>query len=363
VIRTRGLVRACMVVCAAGLVACSGGNGDTTSPTKTSTSTTAAGAAATGGSATSSGSSGGPAGGGVRRSAGCASPAAPATDGTVQVGGASRRYLLALPGDLRAPAPVVLDLHGLGEPAPLEAAYTRLGPIGTAAGMIVVTPTSDNPQNSWAYPVLNPKDANFVGAILDQLEATRCIDVSREVAAGISNGAGLADGLVCALNGRLAAIFPVAGVNILRPCATARPTTVIAFHGTADELVPYEGGVPFSGVKGGSVAQRLSRLISPQERALYNRIHLQPVETAVGAYAQQFGCTGPAVTRPASGITLRTYGGCTGNAAVALYTVDGGGHTWPGGGGSGTESALGMTTQAISASQIIVDTVKGLRTR
>jgi polyhydroxybutyrate depolymerase len=299
----------------------------------------------------------------VRRSAGCASPARPATEGTVQVGGASRRYLLALPGDLRAPAPVVFDLHGLGEPAALEAAYTRLGPIGTAAGMIVVTPASDNPQNSWAYPILDPKDANFVAAILDQLEATRCVDPSREVAAGISNGAGLADGLVCALNGRLAAIFPVAGVNILRPCTTARPTTVIAFHGTADELVPYAGGVPFSGVKGGPVAQRLSRLISPQERALFNRIRLQPVETAVGAYAQQFGCSGPTVTQPASGITLRTYAGCSSNATVALSTIDGGGHTWPGGTGGGAESALGMTTQAISASRIIVDTVKGLRTR
>jgi polyhydroxybutyrate depolymerase len=357
-------VLVCTVVCAAGLVGCSGGNGDTTSPTKTSTSTTAAAAAATGGSSTSTaGAGGGPAGAGVRRSAGCASPAGPATEGTVQVGGASRRYLLALPADRRAPAPVVFDLHGLGEPAALQAAYTRLGPIGTAAGMIVVTPTSDNPQNSWAYPVLNPKDANFVGAILDQLEGTRCVDVSREVAAGISNGAGLADGLVCGLNGRLAAIFPVAGVNILRPCTTARPTTVIAFHGTADELVPYEGGVPFSGVKGGPVAQRLSRLISPQERALFNRIRLQPVESAVAAYAQQFGCTGPTVTQPASGITLRTYGGCASNATVALYTVDGGGHTWPGGGGSGSESALGMTTQAISASQIIVDTTRGLRTR
>lgn len=331
--------------------ACSGGNSDTTRPTRTST------------SASTSVPGGGSRAGAVRRSAGCASPARPATEGTVQVGGASRRYLLALPGDLRAPAPVVFDLHGLGEPAALEAAYTRLGPIGTAAGMIVVTPASDNPQNSWAYPILDPKDANFVAAILDQLEATRCVDPSREVAAGISNGAGLADGLVCALNGRLAAIFPVAGVNILRPCTTARPTTVIAFHGTADELVPYAGGVPFSGVKGGPVAQRLSRLISPQERALFNRIRLQPVETAVGAYAQQFGCSGPTVTQPASGITLRTYAGCSSNATVALSTIDGGGHTWPGGTGGGAESALGMTTQAISASRIIVDTVKGLRTR
>lgn len=341
---------------AVSLDACSGGSGDSTSPTKPRSSTSTSAGAAT----TTSGSGSGDASG-VRRSAGCSSPAGPSTEGTVQVGAQARRYLLALPTDLRAPAPVVFDLHGLGEAAPLEAAYTRMGPVGSAAGMIVVTPTSDNQQNSWAYPILNPKDANFVAAILDQLEATRCVDMSREVAAGISNGAGLADGLVCALNGRLAAIFPVAGVNILKPCATARPTTVIAFHGTDDGLVPYPGGTPFSGVNGGPVGQRLSKLISPQERALFNRVKLQPVETAIAAYAQQFGCSGPAVSRPASGITLRSYTGCTGGATVALYTVAGGGHTWPGGAGTGT--ALGMTTHAISATQIIVDAVKGLKTR
>src|SRR5262249_11450573 len=155
---------------------------------------------------------------------------------------------------------------------------------------IVVTPASDNAANSWTLPTLGSKDTDFMRAIVDHVEATRCVDRAREVAAGISNGAGLADGLVCALDGRLAAIFPVAGVNILRPCPTAKPTTIVAFHGTADGLVPYAGGHLFTGIPGGLDNPRLATLLPAPVRALYARIQLEPVETVIAAYAQLFRC-------------------------------------------------------------------------
>lgn len=279
----------------------------------------------------------------------------------MQVGGASRRYLLALPQDLDRPAPVVVDLHGLGESAEKQQIYSGLSQAGPPAGVIVATPASDNPANSWAIPVLNPKDASFVGAILDQLEANRCVDTSREVAAGISNGAGLADGLVCALNGRLAAIFPVAGVNIVRPCATAKPTTVIAFHGTADPLIPYAGGAMFAGAPGGTETPRLRALLGADQRAFFSKVRLQPVETTIAGWASIFHCRPPQDSSAGTGVQLRTYSGCDGAATVELYTIAGGGHTWPG--ASIQAQGLGATTQSISASEIIMNTLKTLRTR
>jgi polyhydroxybutyrate depolymerase len=44
------------------------------------------------------------------------------------------------------------------------------------------------------------------------------------------------------------------------------------------------------------------------------------------------------------------YGDCTDDAEVILYTVDGGGHTWPGG---PDIVRLGKTTQAIDATALM----------
>jgi polyhydroxybutyrate depolymerase len=266
------------------------------------------------------------------------------------VDGETRTYRLALPADLSKAAPVILDLHGLGESGAEQFGYSGLSTAGPAAGMIVATPDSDNPANRWTLPVLGKQDSDFMGAILDQLESTRCVDTSREVSAGISNGAGLSDGLICSLDDRLAAIYPVSGINILRPCATAKPTTIVAFHGTADPIVPYNGG-PISLPGDNPAAAKLAN------------VALQSAEAAAAGWAQQFGC-GPATdTNAAAAVRLRTYAGCQGNATVQLYTITGGGHTWPGAAFTGRTGTLGATTRAISATQIIVNSVGSLTTR
>jgi polyhydroxybutyrate depolymerase len=340
--RTRSTLT--VLVLAGALAACSssGRASDTTSTSKATTTTTAA---------TDRDAS---------PSAGCANPAAPTTEETIDVAGTPRRFLIALPEDPKRPAPLVLDLHGLGESGEQQVVYSKLPETGTKAGAIVVTPTSDNAANSWALPPLGNKDVDFMRAILDHLEATRCVDRNREVSAGISNGAGLSVGLICGLDGRLAAIFPVAGVNILRPCATAKPTTIVAFHGTADGVIPYPGGKLFSGVPGGTENPRVQSLAGGA-RALFDRIQLAPVETAVTGWAQQFGCgSTPTDETVGKDVRLRTYPGCPDGVKVELYTVDGGGHTWP---GALPVDRLGPTTDTIDATKIIVDSLPDIARR
>ena len=56
-------------------------------------------------------------------------------------------------------------------------------------------------------------------------------------------------------------------------------------------------------------------------------------------------------------VTLSDYGVCTAGTRLKLYTINGGGHAWPGG-----ESTLfGATTQDISASGLIWRFVAGYR--
>ena len=81
------------------------------------------------------------------------------------------------------------------------------------------------------------------------VESTVCIDPSRVYAAGMSNGGAFASGLACDSARTFGAIASVSG---LAPCRSGGPAVpVIAFHGTADPIYPYDGG-PLGGASDAS---------------------------------------------------------------------------------------------------------------
>ena len=88
---------------------------------------------------------------------------------------------------------------------------------------------------------------------------------------------------------------------------------VIAFHGTADPLVPFAGG-------------RLGDPFNPV-KPVY-----PPIREFVAHWAARNGCAAdPLETRPVPGISRVEYVGCTGGASVVFHEVEGAGHVWPGG--------------------------------
>lgn len=254
--------------------------------------------------------------------------------------GEDRVFLLSLPeGD--GPHPVLLNLHGLGSNARQQAAYSRLPRAGGRRGYIVATPQVAEDRLAWTLPHgFGPDDTGFLGALLDRLEQRLCVDRRREFAAGLSYGGAMATALVCGLKGRLAGVAAVGGVNIVPPCRDPDPTTLVAFHGTADRVVPYRGGHPL-------------REAPADLRKLADLVTLQPVERVTGGWAGALGCPSPATSAPAPGVRLRTWTGCTGGARVRLYTISGGGHTWP---GPIEVSRLGATNRHLDATRLILDT-------
>ena len=84
---------------------------------------------------------------------------------------------------------------------------------------------------------------------------------------------------------------------------------MISFHGTADPIVPYEGGTTW-------VAPDFFPDVSEWTAswARRNRCGPETVESAV-----------------ANDVTRRDYVDCADEASVVLFTIHGGGHTWPGG--------------------------------
>lgn len=265
-------------------------------------------------------------------------------DGRYSFGG--RSYLLAVPSRRPGvPAPLIVDLHGLRSNAFQQALYGRLAGTGPPRGYLVVEPEGLRGRTGWKLPGMSRggDDVAYVGALLDHLERTLCVDRRREYAAGFSNGAGLSAALVCGLRGRLAGVAPVAGLNLARPCRNARPTTIVAFHGTADPIIPFGGGEPFGGNQ---------RRVPGWMRPLDGVFRLPAVAPLAARWARTFGCGAAVRDVPATGVGHLTYPRCRNGARVELYTVTGGGHTWPGSIPIGT----GRTTHRVDATELILDT-------
>merc|ERR1711902_439593 len=86
-------------------------------------------------------------------------------------------------------------------------------------------------------------DVRFIETLLDELEATYCIDRSRIYVTGYSNGGTMTQRLGCELNHRLAAIAPQHGQLALGFNCEPKyddPMPIINIWGTNDTIVPGE---------------------------------------------------------------------------------------------------------------------------
>ena len=91
-------------------------------------------------------------------------------------------------------------------------------------------------------------DVGFIVSLLDELEATLCIDLDRVFATGISNGGMFVHRLGCDLPDRFAAIAPVAGTIARGFNCAPGPSPAISMmniYATRDTTVPFDG-VPAS---------------------------------------------------------------------------------------------------------------------
>ncbi len=274
-------------------------------------------------------------------SPGCTDPA-PAPGQSVRyfsAGAGSGLYIQDIPTAPDHPAPVVLDLHGYLESPVLEQRDTGVGAFGDSHGFVTITPQlGESPTPVWDLDE-NSAAFGYLSDLLTHLESTLCLDERRIYATGLSMGGTAAMAVACRLSTRIAAVAPVAGLEDFPWCHPPRPVSVVAFHGTADPFLSYNGGL-------GPLLRNTPGLTVTQP--------LPSIPDNAAAWAQHDKC-GPHPTdhQIATDVTLRTYP-CPANTAVALYTVIGGGHTWP-----GTPSELyppalvGPSTNSINATAIM----------
>ena len=138
--------------------------------------------------------------------------------------------------------PVVFDFHGFGSNAVQQMVYGNFKPEADANGFLIVAPDGQVPANrhfnlSGEGGLQN--DVQMVGALLDHVERLFCIDAKRLYATGMSDGGAMTSFLACKMSDRFAAFGAVA---VIISCGGSRPVSIVAFSGTADPIVPFNGG-------------------------------------------------------------------------------------------------------------------------
>ncbi len=261
-------------------------------------------------------------------------------------GGRTRNYLLHIPPvyDGEQAMPLVIILHGGGGNAKSMIEITGMNEKSDEAGFIAVYPNgtggiSDEKILTWncgfccGYAANNNiDDVGFIRSLIDNLEGQLNIDTARIFVTGISNGGMMTYRLGCELADKIAAIAPVAGSMGDWAVVSENPVSVIIFHGTADQHVLYEGGVPLKSFDAG------------------NRVD-KPVSYAVDFWVNFNNCSTTPAKETSGNIIKDVYSGGRNGSEVVLYTIIGGKHAWPG----GRAAWLGgdVATREISATDLM----------
>jgi len=181
---------------------------------------------------------------------------------TVTVGYRTRTYSIFVPPRLPKPdaAPLVIVFHGGGGNGEGTARLTKFNELADKANFIAVYPNgiggnwNDGREDtsSAAYKE-KVDDLGFVKAMLDDIAKENKIDAKRIYATGISNGAIFSHYIGANLADRFAAIAPVVG-GIADPFYKSfkptEPVSVLMINGTADPLIPFDGGKVTKGDRG-----------------------------------------------------------------------------------------------------------------
>jgi polyhydroxybutyrate depolymerase len=278
-------------------------------------------------------------------------------DETITVGELKRTYKVHVPpsSGKDTPLPLVIVLHGgFGNAYAIEM-QSEMSLFADKAGFVVAYPEGlgkalmPSVGRSWnGGECCNPAaarkidDVAFIAAMIDDLAKKVNIDRKRVYATGLSNGAIMSYRLACDLSDRIAAIAPVGGPNTTISCTPAHPVSVIHFHGTADPCSPYTGG------PGGGCA---AKALGFEPKPIFNT---PPIPEIVKNWAGRIHAPlTPRTTLQKGAVTCITYGPGDEGAEAALCTIEGGGHTWPGGVEKLQSSLVGTVNRDISANQVM----------
>jgi polyhydroxybutyrate depolymerase len=256
-----------------------------------------------------------------------------------------------------AQLPLVVALHGRGGNGESMILITRKGfnKLSEKDRFIVVYPDgielnwndgrNDEEAKDRAHTE-NIDDVGFISTLIDYMINNYNIDPKRVYITGISNGAIMSYRLACELSYKITAIAPVDGsipYMLLNECTPSDPVSVLAINNINDPLVPFEGGEIYGHFHGVKLGKVLSANESIEFWANRNTCSATPV---VAEEPDRDPKDGTRVAR-------KEYNNGIDGTEVILYSVEGGGHTWPGGFQYLPKWLIGKTSKDINANEVI----------
>jgi polyhydroxybutyrate depolymerase len=245
---------------------------------------------------------------------------------SIFVDGMSRTYLLHLPTgyDGSVELPMIIAMHGGFGSGPQLETQSLLSEKADEADFIVVYPEGVegflnirtwNAGACCGYAVNNDiDDVGFISKLIDSLTNEIAVDEKRIYATGMSNGAFMAYRLACEISEKIAAIAPVAGTMNVDLCDPSRAIPIIQFHSFEDSNIPYLGGI----------GDGFSDHYNP------------PIDSVQNAWAIKNNCNIINDTLyEGTDFTHIRWSDCDCVYEQEFYITTDGGHSWPGGSGSG----------------------------
>lgn len=248
---------------------------------------------------------------------------------SIDVNGVQRDLLFHLPANYvqGSRLPVLFSFHGYGSNGASQEVISGMSELADQYGFIVIYP--EGLKDAAGFQLWNTHelqdqqtDLDFVNETLRLLKLFYGYEPTRVYATGFSNGGGFANLLALKMSDTFAAISSVAGAYYNNDAYTPnRPVPVMAFHGTADEVVPYEGFLV-----------------------------LPAIMDWANGWAHLNGCASNADVFFSAGEILaeRWSTGCS--APVELITIHGKGHAWP-----GSAMSPDITSNQVNASQEMLE--------
>ena len=260
-----------------------------------------------------------------------------------------RQYLFHRPSNSTNAVPLVIVLHGTGGTAAWADDETGWSAFADREGFALALPDAippyitkppkflTNPQR-WndgspsvgQFPSSEADDVGFLTAVIHDAIARGSVDPNRVYVTGFSNGAGMTFRFAAERAELLAAIAPVAGHSWLPEPKLARPVPTLYLIGTADPLVPIEGG---------SVRSPWgARVVRPR------------VMNTLRSWATAIGCDGDPVTANAGEVVFPAK---PGGVEFRAQFIKGLGHHWPGGKGQLDERFGGPPSSRVNGNEAV----------
>ena len=246
--------------------------------------------------------------------------------GNINVDKFPREYIYFNPHPEQENTPLVFVCHGYTGSAEGIMNYSGFNQLAIQYGFAVCYPQGieDSFGNTFfnvGYDFQNNEsvdDINYIVSLIDEFGSNGNIDPEKVFCTGMSNGGDFCYLLACEASEYLLGVAPISGMimeDILESCNPSQTVGILEIHGTNDEITYYDGD--YYNIDGWGSYPSIPETIEFFAN-MYN-INLEDSGTFPNIS-----------TNDGSTISYEKYGNNDSCPKVWLYTVNGGGHDWPG---------------------------------